>query len=649
MAQSVTATWHHPTTGALLGTVSNLIQARFVEEYNEVGEAAITVAIDNAAASSIDFLDVVRIAHPGGTPYGFEVRNVDVERAQESEGAGKLVTFSGPDLGVCLGTANIGGAVVYPGCGDPNAFQSDIRYFGWMDCCCFNHTAHGFSSPPGMVHRQDSPDKPWTPNTPEDWPDGASRRIFCSSPVNTVAGVNEVQQITLGTSINSGVFQLVFDGKTTANISSPWSAANVEAALEALSNIDGVTVTGAGIDSNPYVVTFDTGNVAARNVPQLSVIHDQLNHPPQTAKVTTTTQGSKGTYVTTSSCCYLTDTFSTANEMNLTAFINLSKTGEVFIDGVSIYEQTSATSAKQTRAVPITLPAGDHCITARVCKRGTSGLGWFMYTLAQASENKDGGYNISNVVHRTDASWKVLSTTPGATPPGATVGEIVTCLYDEARLLADPDLDGITLNFTSAVDSKGVAWADEFVFGVQIGTGYLDALQQLMDLSGYSWKMNEDKSLDIWQDRGTDRTASVIFTEFTDRNSIVQSSYTGEAPRATTLLVETQEGVREARNAAGVTNHGSRRLGLTIGTGPTYEGLAGFAAHTFSTFARPVWAASILIQSVTGLTPYANFNIDDLVTAPNRLGNNQSWRVKQIQMQYERDHPPLWGVALMDT
>jgi hypothetical protein len=75
-------------------------------------------------------------------------------------------------------------------------------------------------------------------------------------------GTAEVQTVTVTGSPTGGTFTLTFDGQTTAPIAYNAAAATVQTALNALSNLDGATVTGAA--GGPYTVTFPVsmGNVA---------------------------------------------------------------------------------------------------------------------------------------------------------------------------------------------------------------------------------------------------------------------------------------------------------------------------------------------------------------------------------------------------
>jgi len=68
------------------------------------------------------------------------------------------------------------------------------------------------------------------------------------------AGVNEVQTITFSNVPTGGIFTLVFQGETTADMDQTTDAADVQAALNALVALSGVTV--AGSFAAGFVVTF---------------------------------------------------------------------------------------------------------------------------------------------------------------------------------------------------------------------------------------------------------------------------------------------------------------------------------------------------------------------------------------------------------
>ncbi len=83
------------------------------------------------------------------------------------------------------------------------------------------------------------------------------------------SNTNEVQTITLSPTPTGGTFTLTYDGQTTSAIAYNASAATVDAALEALSNIGAGDVAVTGSAGGPWTVTFGTA-LANQNVPQLT-------------------------------------------------------------------------------------------------------------------------------------------------------------------------------------------------------------------------------------------------------------------------------------------------------------------------------------------------------------------------------------------
>jgi hypothetical protein len=79
--------------------------------------------------------------------------------------------------------------------------------------------------------------------------------------VNETGGSNETQSVEFSSSPVGGDYTLTFDGETTASIDHNASDAAIKAALEALPNINGVTVTS---DASGYDVEFD-GSLVERS------------------------------------------------------------------------------------------------------------------------------------------------------------------------------------------------------------------------------------------------------------------------------------------------------------------------------------------------------------------------------------------------
>lgn len=116
------------------------------------------------------------------------------------------------------------------------------------------------------------------------------------------AGTSEVQTLTIGGTPSGGTFKLAYDGQTTANIT--WSAtnatllANVDAALEALSNIGtGNMTTAAGTLTagiGTITLTF-AGTLATLAVSTITVNANALTGTSPTLAVVETTPGVSAT------------------------------------------------------------------------------------------------------------------------------------------------------------------------------------------------------------------------------------------------------------------------------------------------------------------------------------------------------------------
>lgn len=117
-----------------------------------------------------------------------------------------------------------------------------------------------------------------------------------AASVDTIAaGTNEQQTVTV--SATGGTFTLSFAGQTTGNIAFGAASAVVQAALEALSNIDAGDIAVSG-GTGPYTVTFQ-GRYAATDVPAMTGSGALLTGGANTVVVATTVPGVKSTLVST--------------------------------------------------------------------------------------------------------------------------------------------------------------------------------------------------------------------------------------------------------------------------------------------------------------------------------------------------------------
>ena len=121
-------------------------------------------------------------------------------------------------------------------------------------------------------------------------PGGQDVPQMTADDANLTGGTTTITTTIQGS--DGGTFTLTFDGQTTSALAYNATAAQVEAALEALSNITDVTVTGTGVQSDPWVVTFV--NPGSQDVAELTADDTNL---AGTTTITTVTEGRGNTVV----------------------------------------------------------------------------------------------------------------------------------------------------------------------------------------------------------------------------------------------------------------------------------------------------------------------------------------------------------------
>ena len=108
----------------------------------------------------------------------------------------------------------------------------------------------------------------------------------------TTPAVNEVQRATITGTPTGGTFTLTYAGQTTTAIAYNATAATVQTALEALSNIAplDVAVTGGPGPGTPYTITFG-GTLASQDIAQMTAAHAFTGGAGPAIAITTITGG----------------------------------------------------------------------------------------------------------------------------------------------------------------------------------------------------------------------------------------------------------------------------------------------------------------------------------------------------------------------
>lgn len=123
--------------------------------------------------------------------------------------------------------------------------------------------------------------------------DGAGFEVVVVTSTAGSAGQNEKQVLTLAGTATGGTFTVTFSGQETGTIAFDATAATLETALEALSNIGVGDATVSGDAGGPWTVEF-TALLAAQDVPLMTTDGTNLTGAADVS-VNTTTGGAGGT------------------------------------------------------------------------------------------------------------------------------------------------------------------------------------------------------------------------------------------------------------------------------------------------------------------------------------------------------------------
>lgn len=139
----------------------------------------------------------------------------------------------------------------------------------------------------------------------DNW--GGAKRISVKLPASVtyakgtvlgeVAGANEVQTVTLASTTASGTFTLTYAGQTTAAIAYDATAATVQSALEALSNVGANNVSVSGSAGGPWTITFQN-TLGKQNVAEMTADSTSLGGTNEVQTVTLT-NAAGGTFTLT--------------------------------------------------------------------------------------------------------------------------------------------------------------------------------------------------------------------------------------------------------------------------------------------------------------------------------------------------------------
>ena len=536
-------------------------------------------------------------------------------------------TWDRHDL-VCVGAVEaLRQALVYPPAGITGP-PMDVRVFAWNGLDYIEKAGWGDPVDNGTYANPTHPDLQGDPGE---------------------EAVNEIQRVILdpddppfpwGADYPSpggltGTWNLVHRGLTTADIQWDADAAGVKAALEGLSNIDEVTVTGSGTSADPWLVEFTGDDVAGKPHPLMDMIHDDLRHAHDVDHVSRVQAGSVGLEGEgliddwpDDESVWLGDpgieqhyrfvfTPGAAEAGERMLFVTSIDEFDVWFDGQHIGRGTSLDVLR----AHLTLHQDvEHILAIRAA-------GPVMWSILE----RDFAGEVGDVIYRSQVAG-VSAYGPGA-PHGVTAGFLLGRLLDDAHAPPRQAVVPITAGFTDDVDSAARDWTVDIEIGLQIGDdSILSAAERLQDV-GIFVDLAPDLTFDAWEelriDRGgTPESGATTVTVPLDQARQITSEVDSE--KINVLLARTEDTWIEAH----IVDDNRRREGfVSLGTVVSQEMARRIALRMLEDMRQGRVVDRWITTSTQAVPqPYEDYLPGDVIVGPRRPADNAPWTTGDVKV-----------------
>lgn len=610
------------TLTTLIASLTGAHRIGWSQSIDSIGGGKMSVAVDDTVVQAnptiLDAENLVKVKVDGTDRFAWVIRR---KTRQKADGYDRVDVF-GTDAVQLLSRA-----LVYPPGGLQGQLQ-DQRLFAWQAVDYV--TGGGWTTVTGLGPYSDPTDPALDPDV----------SATVTNEVQTVALNADPGPFPWGPDYPSatlnGTWKLAFNGQTTAAIQWDANAAAIKAALEALPNIDGVTVVGDTF--SPFTVEFDGPTLAGKQQPLLVLAdHSDLRHTAGGTYVTRTTAGTTevdateviegwptpaavwlGNFGTLSHYRRIIDV-SAATQNVGAARLYVASLGpiDVWWDGDFLGSGASGDLLRYD----LTLYETQHSLAIRAEAP-------VVYSIVRVDAD---GEPTTTLYRSSDTSGlpNDIEVYEGSEPPGVTPGFILKTLFDEAS--ARGFLPPMTYDFTATLDSFGNAWTLDVELGVQVGNdSVLSVAERLRDVDVY-FVLDPDLTLRVWEDVRVDRgttpdTSTVTF----DPATVLSAETTTEDELLSALLIRTADSWVE-RHIAGYRREGF----LSLGTVPSDTGAIAIADRLIDQLSLRreglKWSTSDQQGGVP--QPWVAFDLGDIVEAPTlTLVTDTSWVAGDVRV-----------------
>lgn len=320
----------------------------------------------------------------------------------------------------------------------------------------------------------------------------------------------------------------------------------------------------------------------------------------------------------------------------------------LYLDGQQITTPDTANNHayRDVFAVPTWLSAGSHILAAQVTNAngGASnpmGLIGCVYTLNSVGSK-------TGTLIETDTNWKVNNGSPSA--PGWHRGQVLLALCSEAAARGVLGA-GVNRGFTATHDSAGQPWGDipdEYSFPIYT-TSLADIAAQLgevdIDISFNAATM----TLDAWNRKGVDRSATVALTHGKSGGSLTSYETANTSARFTVVGTQLANGSwREVQDSVGVSTWGRIEMGLTNAN--SEQSSVNAARAQLAETVQLLLSITAATSSLVGPQPYTSYALGDTIMVPGH-GGGGTLKARAIAISVDATTVPIrsWPELVQDA
>lgn len=312
-------------------------------------------------------------------------------------------------------------------------------------------------------------------------------------------------------------------------------------------------------------------------------------------------------------------------------FVAVDDAGEIYVDGELLFT-TAEHAWQETNRIDFELAPGDHVIGIKAYNYRSDAPGALLAAFFKFGDPLV-PTSAQLLSYTGQSSWKVYGYP--SEEPGWSIGDVLLTLINEAKARGVRFAQNWKPTFSVDLDSAGISWGAPVPWSFTVGATYEEVIEAVEEMGCDIWVNPDTMEVNAWVKRGSDKSvvarpdANAI--AFVPGFNLVAAEETGQAEIANTIALHASDGwvERGSSQAESVSKYG--RVETSMTTQLSKDGSVPMVKEVFRLKSLPEKSATFEIVPVTGIIPFIDFNVGDMISAPGEVpGVLETRRVMSI-------------------